>query len=215
MSAARPPVVLLHGLGRTARSMGSLRRHLERRGYATWARSYPSRRMPIAELAHLVADWVAADLGAARPYAVTHSLGGILVRHMAVRVDFRSTVMLAPPNRGSQLATRLLSRPAFAKALGPAARDIVQGGPWPAPPTPFAVIAGTRAPSIGNPASWLSRPMGVFGAGEPNDGTLSVAETRIEGMAEHAQIDASHTWIMRDPRVHKMVVAWLETGRMR
>jgi len=201
--------------------MASLRRHLERRGFQTWARSYPSRRMPIAELADLVAQWIRADLGSHRPAAVTHSLGGLLVRHMNEAADTRTpvpfvkTVMLAPPNGGSQLAARLLRMPSFAKALGPAARDIVQGGPWPPPPRPFAVIAGTRAPSIGNPASWLSHRFGVFGEGVPNDGTLSVAETCFEGMAEHVAVDASHTWIMRDPRVHQMVVSYLESGRLK
>ena len=46
-----PTVVLLHGLARSARSMAGLARHLRRAGYETWSRSYPSRRVGIADAA--------------------------------------------------------------------------------------------------------------------------------------------------------------------
>src|SRR5690606_35287038 len=78
----RPAVVLLHGLGRTHRSMGGLRRHLERLGYPTWARTYRSRRGSIEELAAEVAGWTRRDLGSRPLVGVTHSMGGILIRYM-------------------------------------------------------------------------------------------------------------------------------------
>ena len=214
MSGKRPTVVLLHGLGRTRRSMAPLRRHIERAGFPTWSRSYPSRQLPIAELAALLSGWILNDLGHQPLIAVTHSLGGILFREMAGTLHFTRAVMLAPPNRGSRLAGRLLERPGFGIALGPAARDIVAAGPWPTPSVPFAVVAGTRSASIGNPTSWISRRLSVFDDSEANDGTVAVAETRLQGMADFAEVDASHTWIMRDRRVHHMVLAYLQTGTL-
>src|SRR5437868_1781197 len=103
-----PTVVLLHGLARTHRSMAGLQHHLQRAGFPTWARSYPSRRLSIAGAADLIASWIARDLPAGRPVAaVTHSLGGILVRQIGARVPWRRIVMLAPPNQGSRLSREL------------------------------------------------------------------------------------------------------------
>ena len=215
MSGERPIVVLLHGLGRTRRSMAPLQRRIERAGFRTWSRSYPSRHMPIVDLAGLVSEWLLDDLGRQPLVAVTHSLGGILFREMPGTLLFTRAVMLAPPNRGSRLAGRLLERPGVGLAMGPAARDIVDAGPWPTPSVPFAVVAGTRSASVGNPASWISRRLRVFDDTEANDGTVAVSETRLQGMADFAEVDASHTWMMRDRQVHRMVLAYLQTGRLR
>lgn len=206
-------VVLLHGLGRSHLSMRGLQRHLERQGHRTWARSYPSRRMGVGELAALVGRWLAEDLGQSEFSVVTHSLGGILVRHLPAELRIGRTVMLAPPNQGSRLADRLRRAPVFERTLGPAMGDLAAPGDWPAPRAPFGIIAGTRAPSLGNPASWVSARLGVFEAGEPNDGTVATAETRLPGMADYAEVDASHTWIMSDPRVWGLVSAFLRDGR--
>ena len=82
------------------------------------------------------------------------------------------------------------------------------------PPTPFAVIAGTRAASLGNPTSWLTRALRLLPPDDPSDGTIAVRETRLPGMADFATVDADHTWLMNDPRVHAMVLAFLATGRL-
>jgi triacylglycerol lipase len=217
-AAERPTVVLLHGLGRTHRSLGGLRRHLERAGFETWARSYPSRRLSIGAAADQVAGWIARDLPAGRPLvAVTHSLGGILIRHLGARVPLRSVVMLAPPNQGSRLANALRDRSPyrwfFRWFFGPAGQEIGaldQVRAWPGPVVPCLVIAGTRARAAANPTSWLSRRGPFFGPGEANDGTLAVDETRLPEPAVFAAVDASHTWIMNHPRARELVVRFLE-----
>jgi triacylglycerol lipase len=132
---------------------------------------------------------------------VTHSLGGILVRFMHdPRLRWRRIVMLAPPNQGSALAAGLATQPLFRWFYGPAGLDLADGSAWPPPPAPFAVIAGNRRRSLGNPVSWtLGRR---FGADEPND-----------GMAAFAELDATHTWIMDHPDVARLVCDFLDRGR--
>jgi pimeloyl-ACP methyl ester carboxylesterase len=212
----RPVVVLLHGLARTRHSMAGLARHLTRAGFVTWSRSYPSRRLSIAAAAEVVAGWIARELPAAQPLAaVTHSLGGILVRHMAARIPFARVVMLAPPNQGSRLSRALRDRAFFQWLCGPAGQEIAAAGDgeaWPALAAATAVIAGTRARLGWNPTGWLSRSLGAFAADEPNDGTLAVAETRLPGMSAFATVDASHTWIMDHPAARALIVRFLETG---
>jgi len=209
MSDPRPLVVLLHGLARRSGSLSRLRRRLEEAGFDTWARTYPSRKLTITDAAAQVADWIHADAGDRELYAVTHSMGGILLRHLAdPRLRWRRIVMLAPPNQGSQVAQSFRQRPLFRWFYGPAGHELGERPPsWPPPPAPFAVIAGTRHESWTNPTSWVTR------MGEPNDGTVAVSETQIDGMAAFTTVDATHTWIMNDPRVHRHVLEFLQTGR--
>jgi hypothetical protein len=45
-----------------------------------------------------------------------------------------------------------------------------------------------------------------------HDGTVTVDETRLDGMSAFAEVDATHTWIMNDARVDDMVVPYLQDG---
>jgi hypothetical protein len=211
-SGDAPLVVLLHGLARREGSMAALARALEAAGFATWAKTYPSRRMSIADAARTVADWI-ADAAAGRPlYAVTHSLGGVLVRHMAdPRLDWRRIVMLAPPSQGSTLAAAMGDNPLYRWFYGPAGQELRDGSAWPAPPAPFAVIAGTRRRQLTNPTSWTVARR--FPPDRDHDGTVAVDETRLPGMADYAEVDATHTWIMNHPDAQARVLAFLRDGR--
>ena len=207
-----PLVLLLHGLARGPGSMARLGAHLAAHGFDTRSHSYPSRRASIAEIARGLADTIARE-AAGRPIsAVTHSLGGVVARHLHdPRIAWQRIVMLAPPNQGSRLARDLAMNPLFRWFYGPAGRELADASSWPAPPAPFAVIAGTRARALINPTSWTAGRR--FPPDVPNDGTVAVAETRLDGMADFAEIDATHTWIMNDPRVHGLVVRYLRHGR--
>jgi pimeloyl-ACP methyl ester carboxylesterase len=208
----RPTVVLLHGLARTHHSVAPLRRAVERAGYPTWARTYPSRRMGIAELAATTAARIRADLGDVELAAVTHSLGGILVRHMAHLLPWRAVVMLAPPNRGSRVALAFRDHALFRWLYGPAGAELADPDGWPAPPSPFGVIAGTRGVERrANPVTWVTRR--VLDASEPSDGTVTVEETRLPGMADFATVDATHTWILRHRTAQRFVLSFLDHNR--
>jgi hypothetical protein len=215
VSRAHPTVVVLHGLARTAVSVSGLRRHLERAGFATWAPTYPSRSATIAELSDELVERIRGDLDGELA-AVTHSLGGLLVRHMARRLPWRGVVMLAPPNHGSRLALAFRDHPLYRWFYGPAGGELAAPplpDGWPAPPRPFAVIAGTRGTSPANPARWLKRARAALPSEVPSDGTVAVEETRLEGMADFATVDATHTWIVNHPEARRLVVRFLEKGR--
>lgn len=207
----KPLVVLLHGLARGHGSMARLGRHLRAQGFDTVARTYPSRRHSISYLAGELADWIAEQAGHRPVSAVTHSMGGVVVRHLHdARIHWNRIVMLAPPNRGSQLAAALVRNPVFLWYYGPAGAELADGTHWPQPPAPFAVIAGTRGLALSNPTSWT---MGRrFARDTKHDGTVAVAETMLDGMTAFAEVDATHTWIMNDMRVHELVVHYLKNG---
>ena len=207
-----PLVVLLHGLARRHGSLALLGRRLEEGGHQTWARTYPSRRLTIDEAARTVADWIVEAAGDREVDAVTHSLGGILVRHMHdPRIRWRRIVMLAPPNRGSATAAAFVDQSMFRWFYGPAGVALADGAGWPSPPAPFAVIAGNRGLHIGNPVSWTAGLR--FPRGEASDGTVLVSETRLDGMAAFAEVDATHTWIMNHPAVAQLALDFLAHGQ--
>jgi hypothetical protein len=192
--------------------MAPLGRALAAAGFETWTRTYPSRRMPIVEAARMIAEALATEAAGRPLYAVTHSLGGILVRHMTdPRLDWRRIVMLAPPSRGSSLAAAMTDNPLYRWFFGPAGVELGDGSAWPPPPAPFAVIAGTRRRALANPTSWTIARR--FASDRDHDGTVAVDETHLPGMAAYAEIDATHTWIMNHPDAHARILEFLRDGR--
>ena len=213
MDIVSPPIVLLHGLGRSRHSLWPVAREAERRGYRIHNFGYPSRRAPIEQLAETVGHRISELAGAGVVDVVTHSMGGIIIRAAvafgALRASsVRRVVMLAPPNHGSELADRLRDFRAYRLATGPAGQQIGTDDdsvPRRLPPPPFEVgiIAGRRST---NPL--FSRLLGAEG-----DGKVTVESARLEGMREIVVVDRSHTFIMWAPDVLAHTFAFLESGR--
>ena len=131
----KPLVVLLHGLARGHGSMAKLDAFLRAHGFETWRRSYPSRRHSIAYLATALTEQLVEVAGERPLCGVTHSLGGIVVRHLRdPRLHWSRIVMLAPPGTegwASRLGSlvRPLRLPGFvddAMARGAAERAEIQ-----------------------------------------------------------------------------------------
>lgn len=210
---SEPVVVLLHGLARTHRSMDGMQRALDARGFRTLSLTYPSRRQDLKTLAADTAAQIRLQAPSDAYFAVTHSLGGILVRHMRELLPWKRVVMIAPPNQGSAVARVFAKNPLFRWFYGPAGVEVSDSKAWPDPPEPFMVIAGTRGLSAKNPTSWLTRSAGVFPAGVASDGTVSVEETKHPSMAEFREVDSTHTFIMNEPLVQDLVEKFLR-GRL-
>jgi pimeloyl-ACP methyl ester carboxylesterase len=205
-------VVLLHGLGRSHWSMMPLEARLEDAGFGVTNLGYPSTELdPDGLVAYVESAVAECCSGAARLHFVTHSLGGILVRGFLAKhrpANLGRVVMLAPPNRGSELVDELVEWPLFSWILGPTAAQLgTNSGSFPnrLPPVDFdlGVIAGTES----------LNPIGSAMLPEGNDGTVSVASTRVEGMRDFVAVPASHTFIMWSDYAADQVVEYLRNGR--
>ena len=210
-AAAPDCVVLLHGLARGAASMLVLEEALGAEGYAVVNPGYDSTLSPIETLAEEVVPAAvrACPDGSARVHFVTHSMGAILLRYWMGRdrIDrLGRTVMLAPPNQGSELVDALESLPPFEWVNGPAGAQLATDG-LPSTLGPVwdgvGVIAGDRS---------LNPVYSAILSG-PDDGKVSVASTRVDGMAAHITLPATHTFIMNNPVAIGQVLTFLREGR--
>ena len=194
--------------------MAAMARALTRAGYVVHRVWYPSRSESLDRLAE---GWVgpvvrACSSGSGRRiHFVTHSLGGIVLRQYLAAHEVPNlgrVVMLAPPNRGSELADRLSRGRLFRAVLGPSL-DELRTTPDSAVNRlgpacfPVGVIAGDRTV---NPLFTALLP-------GPDDGKVPVARTVLDGMADHRVVHASHTWIMSRREVIRLTERFLRSGR--
>lgn len=211
---AREYVILLHGLCRTSRSMRVMERSLAAAGYQVVNVDYPSRTAPVERLS----EWAIAPAvtacqrdGATTIHFVTHSLGGILVRSYLARhtiPELGRVVMLGPPNQGSELVDKLGTLWFFKRINGPAGDELgteVHSVTCRLGPANFCVgvIAGNRS------INWINSCL-IPG---PDDGKVSVARARLEGMTDFVVVPATHPFLMRNRTVIRQTLAFLQTGR--
>jgi pimeloyl-ACP methyl ester carboxylesterase len=205
-------VILLHGLARSSRSMNKLQTALKQAGYHSVNVDYPSTRYPVETLSEdVISKALTSCPSETKVHFVTHSLGGILLRcylqnHQIANLG--RVVMLAPPNQGSQLADWLQAYWLYRWFFGPVSMQlgtktsslVKQLG---AANFELGIIAGTRAVNL------LFAPL----LPKPNDGTVSVENTKLQGMADHISLPATHPFIMRNNSVIKQVLSFLQQGR--
>ncbi|MEL7238923.1 MAG: alpha/beta fold hydrolase [Planctomycetota bacterium] len=212
----RETVVCVHGLMRSRDSMEPMAAHLRGAGYRVLNIGYASTRGTVDDHARTVetvlyhgpqlksTHWVGHSLGnlIARRYEKRRHEDGLHQDHTMPRLG--RVVMLAPPNQGSKLATRLKDNPLFHVIDGPAGQLIAE---WKhlaatlATPTDVGVVAG-RYDGFTNP---LLR--------ETGDLVVSLEETKLPGMRDFAVVPHSHSFIMARSDVMKLTATYLKTGR--
>jgi alpha/beta hydrolase family protein len=207
-------VVLLHGLARTSSSLNAMQEALEEDGYLTANIDYPSRDHEIAALADIAVGEGLASCRAGEDvekiHFVTHSLGGILVRqYLSTQTvdELGRVVMLGPPNQGSDAVDDLVDVPGFDWINGPAGHQLGKGEtsvPLALGPVDFelGVIAGNRTID----------PITSVVLENPDDGRVSVEDTKIEGMADFVIVEHSHAFMMRMQRPIELTKKFLRTG---
>lgn len=204
-------VICLHGILRSSKSMHAMTTALREQGYTVFPFDYPSTQLSIPDAAEYLHGVIERLDGIEEISLVGHSMGGLVIRaYFAEHHDPRihRVVMLGTPNSGAELADRL--QPVFmVRALsGPGGRQLVTNGiapTLPVPPVEFAVIAGAR----GTDSGWNPLIPG------DDDGTVTVASTRLGGAVDFATMPVLHHALTSTPEALKQVCQFVATGRLR
>jgi len=205
--AEKPAVVMVHGLWMKGLEMTWLRSRLRDHGYSVRQFHYHTVSQTLADKCRSLRQFVLREPG---PVAlIGHSLGGVVSLHtlrMFPDLPVEKIVCLGSPLVDTAAGRSLHSVKPGRAVLGRILPEAIFDNPlqrWEGD-TPVGVIAGTRSFGPGQLIAKLSKP---------NDGTVSVAETQLPGVADHLQLPHSHMTMLFAPVVVAQCDAFLRTGR--
>jgi hypothetical protein len=211
-------VVYVHGLWLNGWESVLLRRRLSRQlACRTRSFAYSSGAADMATNARALAAFL-AGIRADTLHLVGHSMGGLVILELFDGVSPQGEgldggptlppgriVLLGAPVRGSQAARNLARLPFGNRLLGLTGSKAL--------PTPrerrwsgvrdLGVIAGDLPIGFG-------RLVGPFG--EPNDGTVLLAETHLAGAKQHLTLHTSHSAMVYSADAARQTAAFLRDG---
>lgn len=212
--SGRDIVILLHGLGRSVRSLWPLGWYLRAKGWRVRPVGYPSHHVTVMQA---VEEHVRPALEAlhvpegGRVHFVTHSLGGIVFRAWAAQhaagFPLGRSVLLVPPNQGSEIidALRPLRWPRW--ILGPVMDELgTDAHSLPKRlgrvPPGTGILMGDR----------MTLPLFQHLLGPEADGMVTVRGGHVEGEAAFSVLPVNHFTVLFHPRVWRAAEHFLRQG---
>jgi pimeloyl-ACP methyl ester carboxylesterase len=200
-------VVIAHGLWMPGLETWQLRQRLRAGGFAPVLYRYPTVTASLTENVDRLISFVAEEPGETL-HIVGYSLGGVIGVAAANRGGLTRPgriVCLGAPLNGTA-AGRALARLPGGQRLG--GRSIAElnarhGLDRIGPGLDVGCIAGSGGFGMGRL---------VAGLDGPNDGTVTVAETRLEGLTDHLVLPVTHTTMLFDGVVARQTIAFLRHG---
>ena len=184
-----------------------LARRLGEASLATVRVSYPTLGAKLCDSADHLAQTV-ARVRSPTVHFVAHSLGGLLIRHLFHRHPEQRpgrVVTLGTPHQASYVARWMAGHGPLRHLLGKTGHEGSLGDapPWTGSHE-MGVIAGNLHLGLGQVVPGLPRP---------NDGTISVEETRLRQAKDHLVLPLTHTGLLVSRTVANQTIAFLNTGR--
>lgn len=205
-------VVLVPGVVGGVASMRVVAKSLQEKGYQVLIFDCSMRKYPIQVIAtrflHNFVLRYCLD-SKKRIHFVTHSIGGIVLRKFLQDHHSLNTgkiVMLAPPNHGAEMAgffDNILLRRFF---LGVPGKQIS---------TDKKAYVHSLKQELGYEVGVISgcrsaNPFSYFNIKGKNDGFVSVESTKLQGMKDHAVLQASHHGMLVDKKAVKHILSFLQ-----
>jgi|TARA_B100001996_G_scaffold184771_1_gene141333 hypothetical protein len=197
-------VIFIHGLFMNGTDMSLLRYRFKKSGYDTYQFSYKSTKNTPFENAQKLSEFINL-IQCKKINFVCHSLGGIVLRHY-LSLDFaqklNNIVMLGTPNQTSIVAKTITKWSLGKKLLGMSVENGLTGilPPWDSNQK-LGIIAGYFP--VG---SELLTPI----IKNPNDGTVSIEETRLDGSNDHITLNCSHLGLLFSKKAFLQTKHFLE-----
>ncbi len=207
-------VLLVHGIAPLPGPFGSMEAALGEAGFDATAISYPSTRGSIEDHAAGIARLLDTTDGSTKVSFVTHSMGGLVVRHLLAmdsawkqRIKVGRIVQIAPPNQGAEMAGWVSRFRPYQLVFGRAGQGLSPRAAKSIPTLnyPFAIIAGGKGDEVGfNPLL----------SGD-DDGVVRVSETALMYAQAHLLVRANHAMLVGHPQVIKATTQFLKHGMIR
>lgn len=202
-------VVVVHGLWFGAWAMRPLAHRMRKAGHeAGWSvrvTSYRSTQGSLEDSAHDLHRFVLQRPASQRHY-VAHSLGGLVVLRMIDLYPEQPPgriVLLGSPLNGSQVARKAHRIPGVRHLLGKAQPGLERGYAQLPRDHETGMIAGRRRFGLGLLVGELRTP---------GDGTVSLEETRVDGLDDRIEMPVTHTGLVTSGRVARQVTRFLRHG---
>lgn len=175
---------------------------IRQEGLRTYLWEYPGRKKSIEQHGAClveVLNAIARDFPGEPIHFVSHSLGGLIVRaavshpECPAEAKMGRAVLLAPPNKGAVLARTFKGCPVIRGIFGKRAgnqlmtyqeAEMNRIGTFPEE-MEVMVVAGSK-----------ESPLFKHLVKEPNDGKVTIEETKLPTPHTHHTLPVSHSWIM-------------------
>lgn len=204
-------IVLVHGLWNRGWSMAALARRLRLRGYTVLVFSYPTRNDSLDghadELHKFISENRINRSGLNDLHLVGHSLGGLVILNMYARytdLPQGRVVLMGSPVKGASVVKRLENLPGQKFLFGKIKGGLLKGFEQAPSGRETGVISGNRSFGFGKIAG---------DPGEPNDGSVTVRETQLDGLSDQVQLQVSHTEMLISSEVVTQVDHFLAHGK--
>ncbi len=199
-------IILVHGVWMKGPELFYLHYKLWRQGYIVYQFHYSSLFKTPEENAVKLFQFI-SKIDASVIHFVTHSLGGIVIKHLFHNQEIKQTgkvVMIGSPVNGSAVAIYLNQKKYLKYVLG---KSIIKGLLGDAPDWSYkrkiCVIAGTKSLGIGQ---LLAREV----MKKPNDGTVNLSETYVEKADERHEVARNHFLLLFSSEVLKIILQFLK-----
>lgn len=206
MDQSADKLILVHGLWYRGWAMTPLAWRLRRAGFDCHVFSYPTRTEPLSELRQRLSGYV-SNIAAERLHFVAHSLGGLLVMDLLQQAQVLPpgrVVLLGSPLRGSQVSRRVASVQPTRWMMGLSGQLLGQGIEVATPDRDTGLVRGQSGIGLGSL---------VGGLDGPGDGTVSIAETELDGAADRLALPVNHTGLVWSAEVARQTAHFLRHGQ--
>lgn len=201
-------IVLVHGLWNRGWMMARMAKRLRTRGHQVRVFSYPTRADDLDGHADHLHDFVRAE-ASSDCHLVGHSMGGLVILNMLSRYDDLPpgrVVLMGTPVKGSNVVKRLERLPGQAFIFGKARENLLNGFQLPPAGYETGMIRGTREFGFGQITGRQA---------EPNDGSVCVSETELEGLKDTVDLKVSHSEMLISTEVVEQVDQFLLYGKFK
>jgi len=195
-------IILIHGVWMKGPEFFYLHYMLWRQGYKVYQFHYSSLFKTPEENAVKLFQFT-SKIDASVIHFVTHSLGGIIVKHLFHHQEIKQTgkvVMIGSPVNGSAVAAYINQKKHLKYLLG---KSVINGLLGDAPSWSHkrktCVIAGTKSLGIGQ---LLAHDV----LQKKNDGTVNLSETYLEKADECYEVARSHFLLLFSSDVLKIIL---------